>query len=521
MKKLRLLMIFTSVLVLVPLLFACADKTDLSSSYSCQTTENGIAIKYVLSLDEHQGTYSMRRSGSPEVTYSGTFTYKNGYYILTSSDGKTEYVKTLGNVFSFFTPEEEKPVCEHNFVEIREEKGTCVSVGYKLLRCTKCNAEKKEETEKGGHFLRQIKRVNGTCVQKGYTVSVCSVCSQEFIVYDETLAEHDYADESVSDPGCLKKRVARRYCKVCKQNVGEVTLDEYGSHDYGKDGVCSICSFDTTGFYHGHDEDCSSACENHKILLDMQEKGFSLSSDEKTLYFGVYPSKEITPSLSLQKPVETILKDGKFDKTTGYFRYEHSSYLITDKNGEKSVFSISPIKWNKTVINGVSYYVCSSVIDRIAYLNSSSVLKITKTEGSGNFEKHNTFYYNKNHYDATKTTNIFANDFSYSDIKNYANGEFLIKAFTELNKDKINGTVVLPFDEKTCSAVTSTVSDYAKYTAKTYGLFDAYSFFTLIKEFGTGLDKSICDGNKVFSGDFSTQLDVSNYFGFVPVIQLK
>ena len=521
MKKLRFILVLAAVVLLVPMLFACTQNTDLSSTYTCETAENGVSVKYTLSLDESHGTYSMRKTGSPETAYSGTYNYKNGYYVLTSTDGKTEYVKTLGNVFSFFSPEEETPVCEHNYVEVSEVKGTCLSVGYKIFRCTKCSDEKREETQKGGHDLKQIKRSEGTCLVKGYTVSKCTVCNEEFTVYDENYGDHVYTDESISDPGCLKKRVARRYCKVCKQNLGEVTLDEYGSHAYGKDGVCSICHFDTAGFYHGHDSECSSVCADHDVLVAMQRDGFYLSDDKNTLYFGVYPSKRVNPSLSMQKPVEIITKDGKYDKNTGYYRYEHASYLITDKNGEKAVFSVSPIKWKKISLSGVVYYVCCSVIDRTAYLNSSSVLQIKQLDGDSKIEQPKTFYYNKKYYDSSKTTNILANDFSYSDIKTFANVDFLDKAFTELNSTKIDGTVVIPFNEDVCSAVDGGTTDYAKYTASLYGLYDSYSFFTTMKEYGEKDKTSVCDGNKVRSSDLNKQIDVSNYFGFVPVIQLK
>lgn len=502
MKKSIFRILFLLVLAVSCLtLFSCGKKEDTSFTYFRSVDNGGEVFEYVLTVDEKNGTFSVNCDKDTENSYSGTFTYQNGYIILHSVLKGDEYVSVEGEVYSYFTPYVE-PTHEHNFVLYSEKEGTCLEKGLKTYRCAECGEEKIESTVLGTHSYVKVSSTEGNCKTKSTVKYRCAHCGDEKIVEGE-LGDHVWSEDNRDDMGCLQKVSVTRRCLLCDTVEQGKELDEYGSHNY-VNGVCTYCFFDENGLCHKHDDSngdgvCEDCLTDISILNELAESGVSFRDD--VLYFGAFPCKKSVVS------VEIIEKDGKKDEKTGYIRYQNASYSIIEKGNKKEAFIVQPIKWNLLTTNVSSEtYVCSSVISAGYFLSPTKI----KTEQKVVEENKKTIvlteYYNiKTGENGEK---IKANDFLYSDAYAYLNGEFIEKAFSEKQKGILTPDFITLPDKSFAEETTVPLSDYTSF------LLNTSHYFTL-----TAGEKS----NEVFCDSLlkTEEKTVTSLLGFVPVITIK
>ena len=486
---------------------ACNDNGGSSSVYTREDTEDGVTYKYTLTVDESNNTFSIIRQSDPEITYSGTFVSKNGYLVLQSKKNGTEYVKILGNTFSFFTPDNaETDECEHDYVEAKEVKGTCSSKGYILYICSICGEEKKVSTNYGEHSYTDIKYTKGNCMTKGYTVKKCTYCGDEITVYDKEYGEHVMSEEVRVDSGCLNYVTLKSRCTVCNKYFEEIPTSEYGSHNYGENGVCTYCNYDKTGFCHTHtdgDKDgyCDDCAASSEVCSAYDSDGFFISEDKETLYSGAYPTIEADFS------VEEILNGGKFDSSTGYYRFNNASYAVLQKNGVKKAFLVTPIKWSRFTFNGEDFYICDFIIDRNVYLGSTDIIKLSYVSDNKVIYE----YYNGNYYTEGGDNNIIE----------FANNSFLSTAFTEKQKLILSGNISIP-DVSYIDSDGDEITDNAVFNPQRTAYSDFISSSVSDKSKIFTLSPSEAD-NKVIcsSGNIVSDGVIDFEYGFVPVIKIS
>ena len=104
--------------------------------------------------------------------------------------------------------------------------------------------------------------------------------------------------------------------------------------------------------------------------------------------------------------MEEILNGGKFDSSTGYYRFNNASYAVLQKNGVKKAFLVTPIKWSRFTFNGEDFYICDFIIDRNVYLGSTDIIKLSYVSDNKVIYE----YYNGNYYTEGGDNNIKAND---------------------------------------------------------------------------------------------------------------
>lgn len=517
----RAIFIILSLVFCVVLFSSCQNKTTTSGVYTRQGEENGVTYYYTLTLDESKNTFSLTRQSSPVYVYSGTFTNKNGYFILESEEKGTEYVKIVGNTFSFFVPDgSQGEPCEHDYIFKSEKEGTCSSRGYIVYSCSKCGNEKTEYTTYGNHAYKTTSYKSGNCKTKGVTTKQCSLCGDTVELLDKEFGEHTLSEETRVDLGCLNKIEIRARCTTCNAYFENVALDEYGSHSYDANGVCTTCKYDKTGLcHHDHaDENDDGLCDDCLMKIEagaaLKNVGYYLSNDGK-LYFGAYPA------LTSDYEVSDIISEGKFDKTTGYYRYNNASFAVKEKNGEKYAFMVTPLIWSKFTLGSENYYACDYIVDHKIYLNTLDIQKITTLKDNKYYYE----YYNKNYYDKNSDTNVLANDWKKSALYEFANNEFLSAAFTPSQLEKIIGNVEIPkidfggTDEENEAALLTCLN--AVNTA--YSLFNStVSETSLIFTSSQGTDgntvKSVIKYHETYEVKDGK---INNTYGFVPIIKIS
>lgn len=248
---------------------------------------------------------------------------------------------------------------------------------------------------------------------------------------------------------------------------------------------------------------CKNAYDLYETPVD-SETGADATSTSKYIYFGVFP-KTVLPEGSTVTVDETDSvtmgantyykgNDGNYYAKVKEDCYDSSGYTYTDKTTVKQsransyrYFKVEPIKWRVLTINykGKALLLADDILtSKVPYYNCNSYYN-TRTVGSD--------------------TNIYPNNYKYSQIRAYLNGldyyydqsststvkktdytgkGFLQTAFTAIAQSKIAETVVDNSEETTgdskntyaCANTTdkifllsqkevSTVYDFAAYTS--------------------------------------------------------
>ena len=499
MKRTHLvLIVFLLLLPLVGIFHACSTESTVSK-YTCTERENGVSYTYILTVDEKKQTFSIERDPYTEYAYTGSYIDKNGYLILQSEEKGTQYVRLYADEFSFFSPTPETPVCEHTYEYVETVPGTCSSVGYKRYVCSRCQAEKTENTTYGDHAFVRRSFTEGTCQKKSLTLYECSYCGKIREVEGE-YGDHTWVrDNDSEDKGCLIKKSVTRHCSTdgCTATELVEVSDEYGSHSYDENGVCRYCLFDRNGLCHEHtdaeeDGECDTCKMNVAALNGIRRDGYYY--DGETLYFGAYPTEEFSD-------VNTILSEGKLDPVTGYYRYNNASYLVKTKENlftkttVTKAFRITYLTWTKVSSStGYTTFKCNSVLHYKPYI-------------------YGTLLSDGYHADDPMVT---ANDWQASTLFSFANTEFLFTAFSERQRELFYGSprVDLPSSALPDLYRKTSVTDYAKFDLDTNSS-DLY--FTLSPD--EDRMKVWClHGN---SNESAVAKNVTMEYGFVPFVILN
>ena len=170
--------------------------------------------------------------------------------------------------------------------------------------------------------------------------------------------------------------------------------------------------------------------EEHEITSEMKKHSPVISSDNKTITYGYYPTNYVSDE-EITQVLDTLNKD-----TNGYVTYNNEyyykatsnvynneSYTFDDgetiTNNKDYWFKCEPIVWNVL-----------SVKDNVYNLISSSLLDVGQ--------------YHKDYKIRSEWDRIYPNNFAYSDVKNYLSETFFNRAFS--NND-IN-IKMLSFEER-------------------------------------------------------------------------
>lgn len=68
---------------------------------------------------------------------------------------------------------------EHQYQMIEEVAATCTTDGYRIYRCSECEAQYQETIPAAGHDY-EVRKVPATTTQKGYTLHTCSKCNDSY-----------------------------------------------------------------------------------------------------------------------------------------------------------------------------------------------------------------------------------------------------------------------------------------------------------------------------------------------------
>lgn len=156
--------------------------------------------------------------------------------------------------------------------------------------------------------------------------------------------------------------------------------------------------------------------KEHEITSEMKKHSPVISSDNKTITYGYYPTNYVSDE-EITQVLDTLNKD-----TNGYVTYNNEYYYKTTSNvynnesytfddGETITnnkdywFKCEPIVWN-----------ILSVKDNIYNLISSSLIDVGQ--------------YHKDYKIRSDFDRIYPNNFAYSDVKNYLCDTFFNRAFS-------------------------------------------------------------------------------------------
>ncbi len=258
-------------------------------------------------------------------------------------------------------------------------------------------------------FMHNIVKCEGkesTCTEYGYEpYEKCIDCSYTTFTY-LPLKEHTLTDWIIdSQATCMQTGSKHKECTVCENVVETETIEAIG-HNYINN-ICTKCNIKR---------------------IEVGDKEILIGTGY--IYFGEYPQtlKEESVTIVSDAPDSDgyyLGSDGeRYAKVTAKpYPYPYSSYYFNDKTtkivkGTTYYFKVEPIRWKIEAQTNSTYKLISDlIIDCQKYHSSTSTRTI---DG--------------------KT--ICANNYEYSDIRNWLNNEFLNKAFQEVLQEYINVTEV-------------------------------------------------------------------------------
>lgn len=135
-------------------------------------------------------------------------------------------------------------------------------------------------------------------------------------------------------------------------------------------------------------------------------------ASEDTILFGSYPQNEVFDELIISE----LSKLNPNEK--GYLVYDNIEYCEVDGH----YYTVSPISWKKITVNGKKMYITEKIIDCMYFLNIKY------------FDVCNLPYSKK----PGVPQGTFANNYTYSDLRDYLNDVFYNKAFSDAEKSKLD-----------------------------------------------------------------------------------
>ena len=117
---------------------------------------------------------------------------------------------------------------------------TCTAGGFRYRKCELCGAEEREAMEPLGHEGEWLQTLAPTCDEPGKRSRVCTRCGK---TQNDTIAPigHQYGDWTVLQESTCKTGLKERVCTVCGVHEYADVPADYSLHQFGEDGVCSLC----------------------------------------------------------------------------------------------------------------------------------------------------------------------------------------------------------------------------------------------------------------------------------------
>lgn len=201
--------------------------------------------------------------------------------------------------------------------------------------------------------------------------------------------------------------------------------------------------------------------ENFQDYFDqLAPKPFKIIYEEGTQFilFGEYPQSIKSEKVSITSTQADT--DGYYLGDDGYRyakvraiiyggSYTNTSTNITMTSGTDYYFKVEPLKWRVlSQANGKKLLLCDSIITSKAFLTTTFL----------NFD--NSKYYVPNGSGGILTDNngnqVFANNYEYSDIRDFLNDDFYNTAFSDEQKSLIKKTLI----DNSIQTTTTDASDY-------------------------------------------------------------
>lgn len=146
-----------------------------------------------------------------------------------------------------------QPLIAHSYVSEVRVQPTCTEDGERIHTCTVCQNRRTEVITALGHDMKKYRTEPSTCVTHGYTVYRCSRCDHEEIRDEKPLASHSYTVEITKQATCKDTGIMTFTCSVCNDTFTETI--PLGAHSYElseiilptctEDGcsvyLCSVC----------------------------------------------------------------------------------------------------------------------------------------------------------------------------------------------------------------------------------------------------------------------------------------
>ena len=115
--------------------------------------------------------------------------------------------------------------CEHTYEVVYDIPATCMSDGYKLERCSKCDDERRETyTDRPDHQWVFDYKIDPTCTKGGYTNYYCSVCNEEKKDDFTDPLGHDYEEVDEEKDGFIL------HFKKCTRGDSTILLGSEEDH---------------------------------------------------------------------------------------------------------------------------------------------------------------------------------------------------------------------------------------------------------------------------------------------------
>lgn len=332
---------------------------------------------------------------------------------------------------------------EHEYQRTVISELSCVDDNVVECVCKNCGytyqVTVKEAT---GHDYKDVEVVAPTCTTKGYTLCECSKC-EKTIKTNELDYAHKWGEGVYTAGDCSHYGETQYICELCEES--KKILDEEYTHDYNKNsGKCNQCGsvckhqFDESGYN----------CTICKISVyeELETDGYFLVDENangeadlgESVYFGWYPKNYVgdTELVSTLKTL-TVSEDG-------YYHYNGERYcrrtlnqlaksMIKFSNGsymanihiekEDYFYLVQPILW---VVEGFND-------EGKALLTTKEVIDVVDFQDGYKYSEIKGAYYVTND-DTGAISEVYANSWEYSYVREYLNGSFIENNFNDVQR---------------------------------------------------------------------------------------
>lgn len=132
--------------------------------------------------------------------------------------------------------------CNHASAEVIEVvPPTCTEDGYTTYKCSMCNYEWYEKSDKRGHNYIAVV-TDPTCAAKGYTTHTCSRCNDSYKDSYTDMMPHFWSEWTIAkDATCEEEGIEQRTCSKCdKTETNRIeALGHLSEYSPGKEATCT------------------------------------------------------------------------------------------------------------------------------------------------------------------------------------------------------------------------------------------------------------------------------------------